>query len=285
MKKISFNNCFNNCFNNLPRVCNPWKVRRFLIICLLISNNTPSVLKAQNVDFNANRLIKINNLHQFNDSSFISRYASLQLIIEPIYGNNQLVIDTYLPLSKTDSVQITLLKFYLSNIELLNDKKTVWQESNSVHLMDLEDINSFRIALNVPKSIEFNSIKMNLGIDSLTNVSGALGGDLDPTRGMYWAWQSGYINFKLEGKSPICPTRKHAFQFHLGGYLGTDYAMQLIDFQLSKPVFDTITLQLNIQNFLSRIDLNQQNSIVTPSAEAVVLAQKVAQLFRLKSGN
>lgn len=274
---------FSTVFNSFLKVSNFWKVGQFLIIYLLILSSTPSVLKAQNVDFNANKTIKNNSLNQFNDSSFIINNSSfINLILEPIYGNKTLAIDTYLPLSKTDSVQITLLKFYLSNIELLNDKKVVWRESNSVHLMDLEDINSFKVALNVPKSIAFNSIKMNLGIDSLTNVSGALGGDLDPIKGMYWAWQSGYINFKLEGKSPICPTRKHAFQFHLGGYLGTDYAMQTIDFQLNKPISDTIALQLNIQNFLSRIDLKQQNSIMIPSAEAVLLAQKVAQLFTLK---
>ena len=282
MKKI----IFNTHFNNLPKVCNSWKVQRFLIIYLLILNHPPSVLKAQNVDFNVNKSIKTNlSSHQSNDSSFSIHNTSLQLIIEPIYGNNALQLDTYLPLQKGDSVQITLLKFYLSNIELLNDRKTVWRASNSVHLMDLEDTNSFKIALNVPKSIVFNSIKINLGIDSLTNVSGALGGDLDPTRGMYWAWQSGYVNFKLEGKSPICPTRKHEFQFHLGGYLAPNYALQTIDFQLDKPISDKITLQLNIQDFLSAIDLKHQNSVMIPSEEAVLLAQKIAQLFTLKSSN
>ena len=194
-------------------------------------------------------------------------------------------LDTYLPLQNGDSAQITLLKFYLSNIELLNDKTVVWRELNSAHLMDLEDKNSFKVALNVPKSVVFNSIKMNLGIDSLTNVLGALGDDLDPTKGMYWAWQSGYVNFKLEGKSSICPTRKNEFQFHLGGYLAPNYAMQTIDFKLSKPNSDKITIQLNIQDFLSNIDLKQQNSIMIPSEEAVLLAQKIAQLFRLKSSN
>lgn len=282
MKKISFNTHF----NNLPKVCNSWKVQRFLIIYLLILNHPPSVLKAQNTDFNVNKSIKTNlSSHQSNDSSFSIHNTSLQLIIEPIYGNNALQLDTYLPLQKGDSVQITLLKFYLSNIELLNDRKTVWRASNSVHLMDLEDTNSFKIALNVPKSIVFNSIKINLGIDSLTNVSGALGGDLDPTRGMYWAWQSGYVNFKLEGKSPICPTRKHEFQFHLGGYLAPNYALQTIDFQLDKPISNAITLQLNIQNFVSNIDLKQQNSVMIPSEEAVLLAQKIAQLFTFKSSN
>ncbi len=277
MKKISFNTYL----NNILKVLNFWNVGQFLIIYFLLFNCPyPSVLKAQNADFNTNKPIKNNGFK--SDDNYQLRDSSLQLIIEPIYGSNKLQIDTYLPLPKGDSVQITVLKFYLSNIELLNNKTVVWRESNSVHLMDLADENSFKLCLNVPKSIAFNSIKINLGIDSLTNVSGALGGDLDPTRGMYWAWQSGYVNFKLEGKSPICPTRKHEFQFHLGGYLAPNCAIQSIDFQLNKPISNTVFVKLNIQDFLSTIDLKQQNSVMIPSEEAVLLAQKVAQLFTVK---
>ena len=269
--------------NNGSKVLNFGAIGQFLIIYLLIFNCAyPSVLVAQNVDFNTQQLTYN---HQSSDSSFIIHNASFNLIIEPIYGNNKLEMNTYLPLPKGDSVQITLLKFYLSNIELLNDKTVVWREQNSVHLMDLEDANSFKVPLNVPKSLVFNSIKINLGIDSLTNVSGALGGDLDPTKGMYWAWQSGYVNFKLEGKSPICPTRKHEFQFHLGGYLAPNYALQTIDFQLNKRISDNITLQLNIKDFLSHIDLKQQNNVMIPSEQAVLLAQKIAKLFIFKSSN
>ena len=59
-------------------------------------------------------------------------------------------------------------------------------------------------------------IYFQIGIDSLTNVSGDLDGDLDPALGMYWAWNSGYINMKLEGKSSSCKSVKKEFQFHIG---------------------------------------------------------------------
>ena len=77
-----------------------------------------------------------------------------------------------------------------------------------------------------------DKIKFNLGIDSLTNVSGVMGGDLDPTKGMYWTWQSGYINFKMEGSSAVCPTRNHEFQFHIGGYQDPFYAMQTLELEV-----------------------------------------------------
>jgi len=48
-------------------------------------------------------------------------------------------------------------------------------------------------------------------VDSLANVSGAMSNDLDATKGMYWSWQSGFINLKIEGKSASCKTRKINF--------------------------------------------------------------------------
>lgn len=45
---------------------------------------------------------------------------------------------------------------------------------------------------------------------------------------MYWTWQSGYINAKLEGKSNLVNTPTHAFAFHLGGYLNPFQTLQTI---------------------------------------------------------
>jgi len=58
-----------------------------------------------------------------------------------------------------------------------------------------------------------------IGTDSITNVSGALDGDLDPIKGMYWAWNSGCINFKLEG-TRVISGKKTPFEYHIGGYNG-----------------------------------------------------------------
>ena len=80
-------------------------------------------------------------------------------------------------------------------------------------------IKEVALCLEIPEDTEFDAIQFNLGIDSLTNVSGALGGDLDPTKGMYWTWQNGYVNFKLQGTSDLCNNPKNEFEFHLGGYL------------------------------------------------------------------
>jgi hypothetical protein len=129
-------------------------------------------------------------------------------------------------------------------------------------LVDLSVTPSLALGLDVPKTLPFNRLKCNLGIDSLTNEAGAMGGDLDPTKGMYWAWQSGYVNFKMEGKSPICPTWKHKFQLHLGGYLAPFNALQTLDFKVKN------------------IDLKQQHTFMTPDENSVAFAKKASQCFK-----
>ncbi len=127
-----------------------------------------------------------------------------------------------------DSLAIHTLKFYLSNIAFLKNGKEIWREKNSFHLLDIEDLNFLSISFSPGADIEFDALKFDLGIDSLTNVSGAFGGDLDPTKGMYWAWNSGYVNFKIEGYFEKCPARNHEFQFHIGGYMPPFQSLQTI---------------------------------------------------------
>ena len=202
---------------------------------------------------------------------------TVHLVLKPLFGNADLVLEkTY----GADSVQITTLRFYLSNFRLLKGQNVVWAEPKSYHLVDVESPNSAHFSLVLPKNLDFDALKCDLGIDSLTNSEGAKSGDLDPTKGMYWAWQSGYINLKLEGKSRLCPTRKNKFQFHIGGFLGNEYALQTLDFPLNKTATDTFYLKFDIQDFLSTIDLKTQHTFMGPSEEAVGMAKKIATVFK-----
>lgn len=176
-----------------------------------------------------------------------------------------------------DSIQITNLKFYISNINLTQNNAIVWTESNSYHLVDLQQLATTNWKLTVPEKLKFNDIQFYLGIDSATHAKGALGGDLDPTRGMYWTWQNGYINCKIEGQSNRCNTRNHAFVFHLGGYMHPYNCLQKIQLQVSNT--NTINLGLNLSDFIKQIDLQQQNTLMSPGTQAVDLAKLFSQTF------
>jgi hypothetical protein len=199
------------------------------------------------------------------------------------YGENKInLINTIYFLHQNDSIQIDKLKFYVSGFKLLNGNKIVYHEEESYHLIDFSSLEtSFFSMKNIP-DVNFDKLKFNLGIDSSTNNAGALGGDLDPTKGMYWTWQNGYINFKLEGKSNLCATRNKEFVFHLGGFQQPYSSLQKIEFPLSNSVTNSeISLILDLEKFFQKIDLSKTNQIMSPSLAAVKLSEFMKSIFSI----
>jgi hypothetical protein len=198
----------------------------------------------------------------------------------PKYNYKPVVFENeYYQLSTGDSIVCDVLRYYITGIKLLSNGGNEFAEQDSYHLVDHSNEATTTITLNVPDNILWTQIQFNLGIDSATNTAGALTGDLDPIKGMYWAWQSGYINFKLEGRSSACPTRKNEFSFHLGGYLPPGYAIQQINRSLTR--MNEIDITFHLDKFLQGIDLEKQNSIMIPGREAVELAKKAAEAFMI----
>ena len=228
-----------------------------ITLCVLIFFSYPSVLAAQSTK----------KTHEI---------ALLKL--KAVFGDTLLTLNSgHYTLQNGDSVQISTCRFYISHIQLFNYAERVWTDPQRVHLIDIEQPETGELPMNIPANMPFTDIEFQLGIDSLTHMSGVFGGDLDPMKGMYWAWQSGYINFKLEGKSPICPTRRNAFQFHIGGYAAPNNALQIVklDVNRRKPLI----IHVDIQKFLSHLDLKKQHTFMIPSLEAVDLAQLMASCF------
>ena len=114
---------------------------------------------------------------------------------------------------KNDTLNISNFKCYISNLTYYKNDSIVHSSIKKAHLIDATDSRSFIIMEN--EFFKFDKIRFNIGVDSLTNVSGIFEGDLDPANGMYWTWQSGYINFKLEGTSSLCPARKNKFYWEM----------------------------------------------------------------------
>lgn len=209
-----------------------------------------------------------------------SQSNAIQFYVTPAFGNSVLQLaDSSFKTNDFTNLQVEVLKFYISNIQLFKNGKMVLQENNSFHLVDANEIKSFQFSIDNKQNIVFDELKFNLGIDSATNVSGAMGGDLDPTKGMYWTWQSGYINFKLEGSSKLCKTRNNKFTFHLGGYQQPNYCLQTLSFPIKNS--NEICLKLDVQQILNQIDLTKTNHLMSPCKEAVLLSKIVADAFKL----
>ncbi len=176
-----------------------------------------------------------------------------------------------------DTLQIDAFRFYASDVEIHYADNSIFKTTGS-HLIDLESAASQKITLGTHTKKEIQCITFAVGVDSIANVSGALSGDLDPAKGMYWAWQSGYINMKIEGSSPSCKTRKNKFQFHIGGYLKPNNALRFIT--LNQPKKNAIIdVAIDFAIFFSEIALTQTNSIMIPGKQAIKLADISTKMF------
>lgn len=186
--------------------------------------------------------------------------------------------------SDKDKIAISTFRCYISNIEIYYADKTVFKEKNSFHLLDLENPNSCIIPITNKNDKIISKVSFSIGIDSLTNTSGALTGDLDPTKGMYWAWQSGYINMKMEGKSPSCNPeasgRKDEFQFHIGGYLQPYYAMRKKVISVNHHGDVNIVIDASI--FFAEIELSKTSSVMIPGKTAMELSDTMVKMFYLE---
>lgn len=178
-----------------------------------------------------------------------------------------------------DSVSVESLRMYISDFKFCNNAQLLDSTEKKFFLIDLDNKQSQYITLHRRNNLKFNQLKFNVGADSLTNVSGARGGDLDPTKGMYWTWQSGYINFKIEGKSNSCPSRNHMFQFHIGGYQNPYNTFRQVTLQTNSK--RKIVITVAVDELLSRINLKETYEVMSPNAKAVEIANLFPFIFSI----
>lgn len=120
-----------------------------------------------------------------------------------------------------ETMTFTMFRYYVSNVRLKAKDGSWYLMPESYFIVDADPATgSNKITIpNVPGN-EYTDVEMMFGVDSLRSGSGAQTGALDPAKGMFWSWNSGYIMVKAEGKAPTAADG--TFTFHLGGYKGVD---------------------------------------------------------------
>lgn len=209
----------------------------------------------------------------------LSAQTGFLIQFQPVFFGENIALEQPIRAPDGDSISLHTLRFYLSNVIFLKKGVVVFAEKNSHHLLDVEYEKSLLLPFDFPQKLDFDSLQFELGVDSTTTVSGAMGDDLDPTHGMFWVWQSGYINFKIEGFSRKSSARQGTFQFHLGGYLPPFQTLQTVRL----PVFsnEKAVLQLDLTPFFEKIDWAKNSGIMSPCREAVDFSKILAKSFSI----
>jgi hypothetical protein len=202
--------------------------------------------------------------------------------INPVFNSEPLITGTKKYVTAAgDSLYVDQFIFYISAIQLIYEDGKTWQEKESYHLIDIvkTPIASFTLK-DIPAG-KITRLEFCIGIDSTTSVSGAYGGDLDPMYGMYWSWNSGYINAKLEGRSKSCKTHQNAFEFHIGGYLPKQYSIRKVSLPIEEIKTSKIILSADAAAWFKDISLSATNSIVIPGKEAMQMADNYSTMFKV----
>ena len=206
-----------------------------------------------------------------------SNIGTSQLAFNVLFNGQQFNIGDTLHF-KNEFVIIEKLKFYISNIKVQNRGQT-WEQKDSYYLLNLEKESSLTIEMMLPADLKTGQMTIGIGIDSLTNDAGVGDKALDPLNGMYWTWNTGYINFKLEGKSSLCGNSNQTFTFHLGGFLNDNLAYQEIDFPISKNNRN-YNVSLDLLEVLKSLDLEKNHTLMSEGTEAKRISKIIAQLFK-----
>lgn len=178
-----------------------------------------------------------------------------------------------------DTISFERIAFYVSNLIITDKGNRKSVDVAKPMLMDISEDGSNLSFVTVSRFKQIKEISFDLGIDSITNTAGAIDGDLDPTKGMYWTWQSGYINVKIEGKSSACDSRRNEFQLHLGGYSGENNAIQTV--RITPKNSRKVKVEIPMDQILSHENIKKQHHIMSPSTDAVQLSKKMAKSMRI----
>jgi len=202
--------------------------------------------------------------------------TTTEISFQLLFDNLPLELTKQYPVSEKDTLTIDFLKFYISDITFLKEGTQVGKSKEKHHLIDAQHSLIYK-ALCTIKNKNFDTITFLVGLDSKTQEKGIQGGVLDPTSQMYWTWQNGFVNFKLEGESSLCTTRKNKFQFHVGGFQEPYATSQEVSLKAKGAM--PLLIKVEVASFFNAIDISQTNTVTSPNKNAVMVSKVLPNLF------
>lgn len=204
------------------------------------------------------------------------RNKNLVIHFNYIANGKPLIADSNYSNALGETYSLSKFKFYISNISMGN------KQSKAIFLVDAFANDSIILPFYATSK---GLLSFQIGVDSIYNCSGAQSGALDPLNGMFWTWNTGYINFKIEGSSEFSSTASKNIEYHIGGYKGENKTMRTIQlpFSLSKNNHE-IYILVNMDRFwngVSDLKISATPVITTPGSQAKAAADNFSKVFSI----
>ncbi|MBU3675831.1 MAG: hypothetical protein FGM54_01420 [Chitinophagaceae bacterium] len=200
----------------------------------------------------------------------------LEITVTPQWYGKPLILNQAYVLEH-DTLHIQQWKCYVRAKALYFNQQCVYTFPAKPHLLDAEYQQSMTWAVSIPKDVEYNQLEFEVGVDSMLQMQGVQGDDLDPEHDMYWSWQSGYIHTKLEAESQ---QPKRQYTLHIGGYRAPFNTIQTVSVPLQG---NALHLICPIQTWMLVARNTPFSKIMKPGPDALELAKQWAQLWLVET--
>lgn len=218
----------------------------------------------------------------------------LKINFEAMVGDSDLVFNTETYTNQAgNTFNVTMYRYYISNIKITNTDNSVWTEPNSYHLIDHSNPSSAMVnILNVPFG-NYKAIEFMIGVDSVHNLTPGTGA-LDPTNGMVWVWNQGYIMAKMEGTSAQSTATANKLTFHIGGWNAAvaPNVLKIVSpsfngdtAKVASSVSPTIHMSSDLLEWFETptpIDFSNFNTVHSPGPNAKIVADNYADMFSIE---
>ena len=183
----------------------------------------------------------------------------LRIEISHVVGDAPLQLGDSYKTAAGDVWSAERLRYYLSTFRLrradgswfVNPQSA--DSSRGYFLVDEADAASKQFQIGPLPAGSYSGIEFLVGVDAARNGAGAQTGTLDPARGMFWTWNTGYIFFQFEGHSPQSSDAEHALTWHVGGGTGAPARSVFLQFQSPVEISAENSAELHLYADLARL--------------------------------
>jgi hypothetical protein len=200
--------------------------------------------------------------------TFIPRWKGKEIPVDSVFSIG----------SDGDSMRVSALRFYIYNIRFESENAAVWSSGNEHFLVDVFEESGASIPIKSSAQLKFDYLSFSIGVDSTLQTTGAQSGVLDPIHGMYWAWQSGYIAWKLEAELAHSAQSKK-IQWHVGGFRAPYQAQRTVRLKLTEQLHP-IKCGIQLDELLSEIERSPAE-VMSPNNTAMLLADRFQTCFKI----
>ncbi len=195
--------------------------------------------------------------------------GALTISINHMFDSNVLQLSpTKYVTAANDTIKVTQMSYYITNIELTTKQGTKIQLGNANLISFLPPAACSFTLNNIPAGT-YTNISYLIGVDSTRNSTGTNQGDLDPNYGMYWSWNTGYVFMRLIGRFS---SAELGYSFDIGGTSNIMTASHNLTDYKKSGTSATVKLKLDVARIFNapnmydlKVDATEIHSSTSPS--------------------